>query len=121
MPKLYIRQKVFSFADRFRVKNEYEEELFRVEGEVLSLGKKLHVFDSTEREVIFIQQKLWSFKPRFFVSVDGVQIAEIVREWSFRPRYTIAGMPWTVEGDLWGTTTASSRRGGRSSASARPG
>ena len=102
MPKLYISQKVFSFADRFRVKNEYEEELFRVEGEVLSLGKKLHVFDSTEREVIFIQQKLWSFKPRFFVSVDGVQIAEIVREWSFRPRYTIAGMPWTVEGDLWG-------------------
>ena len=101
MPKLLIRQKIFSWGERFEVKNEHDETVYRVEGELFSLGHKLHVYDNLDREVISIRQKPWSFKPRFFVYVDGEQAAEIVREWSFRPRYTIHGPNWTVNGNLW--------------------
>lgn len=100
--KLYIKQKVFSWVDRFTVKDEVGQDRYYVEGEFLSWGKKLHVYDMSGREVAFIQQKVWSFRPRYFVFVGERQIAEIVKQFSFgRPRYTIEGMNWEIEGKFW--------------------
>ena len=48
--KLYIKQKVFSFASKFRVTDAYEAERFHVEGELFTLGKKLHIYDNNDRE-----------------------------------------------------------------------
>ena len=58
--KLYIKQKVFSWNDKFTVKTSYGEDKYAVEGELFSLGKKLHVYDMSGREVAFIQQKIFS-------------------------------------------------------------
>ena len=103
MEKLYIKQKVFSWGDSFTVKNEYGEDLYRVKGEVLSLGKKLHIYDSADRELALIRQKVMTFLPRYFIDIDGQQAAEVVREMSFfKPRYSIHGPDWQVEGDFWG-------------------
>jgi uncharacterized protein YxjI len=58
--------------------------------------------DSDGREVAFVQQKVFSFLPRFFVWVDDVQVAEIVKEFTFfHSRYTIGGLGWDVEGDFF--------------------
>ena len=51
--KLYMKQKVFSWRDRFYIKDEYEEDRYYVEGELFSWGKKLHVYDMTGAEVAF--------------------------------------------------------------------
>lgn len=97
--KLYIRQKVFSWGDRFTVKDAAGEDRYAVQGEVLSLGKKLHVYDMSGREAAFIQQKVLSFLPRFFVYVGGMQAAEIVKDFTlFLPRYRVEGPGWSVEG-----------------------
>ena len=81
--KLYIKQKVFSWNDKFTVKTSYGEDKYAVEGELFSLGKKLHVYDMSGREVAFIQQKIFSFLPRYFVFVGDTQVAEIVKKFSF--------------------------------------
>lgn len=100
--KLYIKQKVFSWADRFTVKDEDGQDRYFVEGELLSWGKKLHVYDAQGNEAAFIQQKVWSFLPRYFVFVGGEQLAEIVRELTLlKPRYSIGGLDWSVEGSFW--------------------
>ncbi len=100
--KLYIKQKVFSWRDRFNVWDEAGRERWYVEGELFSWGKKLHVTDAQGREAAFIQQKVWSFLPRYHVFVGGVQIAEIVKEFTFlRPRYSIAGLGWQIDGSFW--------------------
>lgn len=100
--KLYIKQKVFSWNDKFTVKDENGQDKYFVEGELFSWGKKLHVYDTAENEVAFIQQKVWSFLPRYFVFVNGEQIAEIVKEFSFlRPKYSIEGLGWEINGDFW--------------------
>ena len=52
--KLYIKEKVFSWGDKFTVKDAYGEDKYIVEGEVFSWGKKLHVYDRSGREVAFI-------------------------------------------------------------------
>ena len=63
--KLYMKQKVFSWNDRFTVKDAWGNDKYFVEGELFSWGKKLHVYDLQNREVAFIKQEVWSFMPRF--------------------------------------------------------
>ena len=81
--KLYIKQKVFSWVDRFTVFDETGADKYHVEGEFFSWGKKLYVTDLTGHETAFIQQKVFSMMPRFFVYIDGVERAEIVKRLTF--------------------------------------
>lgn len=100
--KLYIRQKVFSWGDKFTVKDAAGVDRYFVEGEVFSFGKKLHVYTPQRQEVAYIEQKVFSWMPRYSVFLDGRQMAQVVREFSFfRPRYRIEGLGWDVEGEFW--------------------
>ena len=100
--KLYMKQKVFSWADTFTVKDQMGEDKYFIKGEAFSWGKKLHVYDRSGREVAFIRQKLWTFMPRYMVSVNGTDVAEIVKEFTFlRPKYSIIGPGWEVDGSFW--------------------
>lgn len=50
----------------------------------------------------FIQQKVFSLLPRYFVFVGDRQVAEIVKELTFfRQSYSIEGLGWEVNGDFW--------------------
>ena len=99
--KLYIKQKVFSWKDKFYVKDENGNDRYYVEGELFSLGKKLHIYDMNNNELAFIHQKVMSFLPRFYVYIGGVQMAEIVKEFTlFRNKYRIESLGWDVDGDF---------------------
>ena len=97
--KLYIREKVFSWGDKFTVKDEFGNDKYYVQGEILSWGKKLHVYDMSGNEVAFIKQELFTLLPRYCVFCDDEQVAEIKKEFSFIfPRYSIEGLGWEIEG-----------------------
>lgn len=99
--KLYIKEKVFSWGDKFTVKDEYGYDKYVVEGEVFSWGKKLHIYDMTGREVAFIKQEVWSFLPRYYVFCGGQQMAEIKKEFTFLfPKYSIEGLGWEIDGSF---------------------
>ncbi len=99
--KLYMKQKVFSWADRFTIKDEYGADKYYVEGQVFSLGKKLRVYDVAGNEVAYVEQQIFTFLPKFFVYINGIKVAEIVKEFSFlKPRYSIAGLGWEIEGSF---------------------
>ena len=99
--KLYMKQKVFSWNDRFTVKDAMGNDKYFVEGELFSWGKKLHVYDLQNREVAFIKQEVWSFLPRYYVFCDDRQVAEIRKEFSFLfPRYSIDGLGWEIYGSF---------------------
>ena len=99
---LYVKQKVFSWGDQFTVYDENGNERYGVQGEVFSWGKKLHVFDLAGIECAFVRQKPFSFLPRFYISQNGRDVAEVVREFTFfHPTYTVKGLGWRVEGDLF--------------------
>ena len=99
--KLYMKQKVFSWADRFTIKDEYGADKYYVEGQVFSFGKKLRVYDLVGNEVAYIEQQIFTFLPRFYVYVNGSKVAEIVKEFSFfTQRYSVEGLGWDVEGSF---------------------
>lgn len=100
--KLYIKQKVFSWKDRFTVKDETGNDRYTVVGEFFSLGRKLHVYDMEEREVATIQQEVWTWMPNYHVYIGGSHAADVKQKFTwFRPRYEITGLDWTVEGSFW--------------------
>ena len=97
--KLYIKEKVFSWGDKFFVKDEMGNDKYIVQGEVFSWGKKLHVYDMMGREVAFIKQEVWSWMPRFYVFCGERQVAEIKKEFTFFfPKYAIEGLGWEING-----------------------
>lgn len=99
--KLYIKQKVFSWKDRFTVKDMFGEDRYYVEGEAFSWGRKLHVYDMNNREVVYIEQQVMSWMPRYHIYVEGQHAAEIRRKFTWlEPYYEIIGPEWTAEGYL---------------------
>ena len=98
--KLYIKQKVFSWRDRFAVKDEAECDRWFAQGEIFTLGRKLHVYDASGAEVAFIRQKVLSLLPRYYIEIDGMEY-EFVREFTLlRPKYTIRNLDWTIDGNF---------------------
>ena len=100
--RLYMKEKVFSWNERFTVKDENGWDKYYVEGEFFSLGKKLHLLGAHGEEVAFIQQQLFTLMPRYTVSVAGREIAQIRKEFTFFfQRYVIDGLGWEIDGDVW--------------------
>ena len=98
---LYIKQKVFSFRDRFFVYDESGAEKYYVEGEVFSFGKKLHIFDMKGNRLADIAQQVFSFLPKFHVTVNGHSF-EVKRLFTFfHPKYTVEPFGWTVYGNFF--------------------
>lgn len=99
--KRYIKEKVFSWGDKFTVKDEQGCDRYTVEGEVFSWGKKLHVYDMAGREVAFIKQEVWSWMPRYYVFCGDRQVAEIRKKFTFFfPKYSIEGLGWEIDGSF---------------------
>lgn len=100
--ELYLKQKVFSWSDKFTVYNRLGEGLYFVQGEIFTFGKRLHIYNSVGAEQLFIRQKVFSFLPHFQISRQGSLIAEVVKQVTFfRQEYTVHGPGWTVTGDFW--------------------
>ena len=100
--KLYIKQKFFSWNDKFTVKDADGVDRYTVEGEIFSFGHKLHVYDMAGQEVAGIRQEVWAWMPRYHVYVGGAEVAEVKKKFTwFHPQYEIIGPDWTVEGSFW--------------------
>ena len=75
-----MKQKVFSFGDRFAIRNENGDDVFFVNGEVFSLGHKLSFEDPQGRELLFISQKLLSWGPTYELYRGEEHVATIQKE-----------------------------------------
>lgn len=99
--ELFIKQKVFSWKDHFSVKDRQGRDCYLVEGKLFSWGKKLHVFDQSGKEVLYIEQRLWKWLPTYVLFIEGKEAAVVKQEFSFfKPRYTIEGPNWRMEGSF---------------------
>lgn len=99
---LYIKQKVFSWNDKFDIYDGMGNPVYHAESEFFTIGKKIHIYDMQGSEVAYIEQEILTFLPKYFVYMRGQRMAEVKMEWSlFKPRYTVIGPGWNVEGDFW--------------------
>lgn len=99
-----VRQKIFSFADRFTIKNEFEEDCFMVHGKVFSFGNKLRLTDLQGNEIYYIEQRLFRLLPEYTIYQNGTAVAQVKRNFTlFRPSFNITSVfgDYNINGNFW--------------------
>lgn len=74
-----MKQKLFSWGDDFRIKDDQGRDVFFVDGKAFSLGDKLSFQDMAGNELAFISQKLLSWGPTYEI-YRGSQLAAVVKK-----------------------------------------
>lgn len=99
-----IREKIFSFSDRFMVKDENDNPQYEVIGKILSIGNKLDIYDMKGNKILYIEQKLLRFLPEYIIYKDGNIVARINKELTFfKPRFRIESQfgKFSIDGDVF--------------------
>ncbi|MBM3832846.1 MAG: hypothetical protein FJ403_06145 [Verrucomicrobia bacterium] len=77
-----LKEKLFSFGDDFRIKNDAGDDVFFVDGKVFTIRDKLSFQDMSGRELAFIRQKLLAWGPTYEIYRDD-QLAAVVKKHLF--------------------------------------
>lgn len=98
--KLYIKQKLFSFKDRFTIKDENQVDVLQVEGKVFSFGKQLSIQTMDLQQVAFVKQKVFNFLPTFELLIDE-EVHVLKKQFSFfKPVYMLPTLGIRIQGDF---------------------
>lgn len=100
-----LRRKLFSLGGDFTIKDENEQDRFRVRGQIFSLGRHLTFEDLQGNELATIQQKVLSFQPTYEITHGGLEMAEVHKRLSLFAEHFTVDIPGTddldVRGDIW--------------------
>ena len=101
--KLYMKQKKFSLKQDFDIFDAEERPIYHIEGKLMSLKRKLKVYDSqTKEELAAVEQQLVAFTPTMNIFYQNERIATIRKKITFlRPSYVIDVLGWTIDGDYF--------------------
>ncbi len=97
--KLLFKQRFFSWFDSYDIYDESGNTLFEVKGQ-LSWGHCLKIFDAIGKEVGTVQERIFTFLPKFEIYLGDDYVGCISKEFSlFRPKFNIDYNGWHIEGD----------------------
>lgn len=98
-----IKQKLFSLSDGFTIKNENNEDCFKVKGKIISVGKKLRLLDMNDTELVYIQEKVLSFFASYELKVNSETVMKVKGKFSpLRCKFAITGQAgeYDIEGNI---------------------
>jgi uncharacterized protein YxjI len=75
-----MKQKIFTLADDFTIRDEAGEDRFRVNGKVFSIGAKLSFQDMQGHELAFIKQRLLHWGPTYEIYRNGDLVAVVKKK-----------------------------------------
>lgn len=89
--RFQVKQKIFTFADQFTIKDEQDRDYYIVEGKVFSLGRKLRLHDLNGTELYYIEQKLMKLFAEYHLYQGGNVVATCKQKFSiFGSKFEIA-------------------------------
>jgi uncharacterized protein YxjI len=74
-----MRERLLSWGDDFRIRDDGGREVFFVDGKAFSIGDKLSFQDATGKELAFIKQKVLSLARTYEIYRDG-EVAAVVKK-----------------------------------------
>lgn len=102
--RFYIKQKVFSIKDKFKIMDEFQNAIYEVKGKIMSLSNRLELLDLSQnvlykshKRVLALMAQYTIFKP------NGEEVAFIKRKFSLRPSFhlEILGKDMVIEGNYF--------------------
>lgn len=102
MKQLYVKQKVFSAAEKFTVRDTDNQIHYYIKGSLFNAPKTFEIQDAQHNIVAQITKKVLAFLPKFIIESRNNPTVEIKKELSLlRPHYTFSPQNITVKGDLF--------------------
>lgn len=99
--KLLFKQRFFSWFDSYDIYNEAGETVYVIKGQ-LSWGHCLKIFDTHGNEIGTVEERIFTWLPKFEMYLGNQYVGCISKEFSFFvPRYNIDCNGWHVEGDFF--------------------
>jgi len=69
--RLYINEKLFSFHNRYFIKDESGKDILEISSKVISIGDKTWIRDLEGNELIYIEQELFHLMPKYNVMINN--------------------------------------------------
>ncbi|MBR2387260.1 MAG: LURP-one-related family protein [Clostridia bacterium] len=99
--RLLFKQRFFSWFDSYDVYNEAGETVYTVKGQ-LSWGHCLKIFDKNDNEIGTVEERIFTWLPKFEMYLGNEYIGCISKEFSlFKPSFDIDCNGWHIEGDFF--------------------
>ena len=99
--RLLFKQRFFSWFDSYDIYYEDGSLAYVVKGQ-LSWGHCLKIYDPMGQELGTVQERVFTWMPKFEIYLGTQYMGSISKEWSlFTPRYNIDFNGWHVEGDFF--------------------
>lgn len=102
--KFYIKQKVFTIKDKFKITDEAQSPAYEVKGKFMSITNKLELLDLSENVLYHSNRKVLALLAKYFIyNQSGEEVAIIKRKFSLRPKFdlSILGKEMELEGSLF--------------------
>ncbi|EPY6472977.1 LURP-one-related/scramblase family protein [Clostridium sporogenes] len=101
--KFIIKQKLFSITDKYIIENEYGEKLYKAQKILMSMFKKIKIYDIEDRELVYIKEKFIKILPTYLIYMGGNQVATMKKDIGIlKPRFTVESIigDYEVKGDI---------------------
>ena len=101
--KFIIKQKLFSITDKYIIENEYGEKLYKAQKILMSMFKKIKIYDIEDRELVYIKEKFIKILPTYLIYMGGNQVATMKKDISIlKPRFTVESIigDYEIKGDI---------------------
>lgn len=108
MKYVYLKQKVFSIRDEFKVYDEAQNVLYEAKGKLFALNSRRDVYKGGETNPIYtMKQKLFAFAPTYFLfDKNDQQVAKMAQQlWTFfgtKFHLIIKEKKYEISGDFFG-------------------
>ena len=79
--KLLLKQKVFSWFDSYNIYDENENVIYKIKGEY-SWGHLLRIYDESDNDLGFIEQKMFTWFPKFILNVGSKEYI-LIKKFAF--------------------------------------
>lgn len=108
---LLLNQAKFTWREQFCVFDTFERVKYTVKGEFTSIKRHFHIYDSQNKEVGYVKEKLLNLRPSailesspvdFTFDIPGQKAIHMRSKWSFIKEKFRVDNGWSVEGNLPG-------------------
>ncbi|MDD4184109.1 MAG: LURP-one-related family protein [Candidatus Izemoplasmatales bacterium] len=106
MNKLYLKQKVLSLTDRYKIYDENNNIIYHCKGNFMSISRTKKLYEYEADKLLFIpKRKLFTLMPRYvLLDPSGNQVALIKKRLSFLKQKLDIESPkgdMRIEGNVW--------------------
>ena len=78
--KLFVNEKLFSIHNKFYVKDENDNDVYKISSKVFSIGYKTTISDMDGNKIVYIEQELFHLTPHYKVFINDELTFKITKK-----------------------------------------